>query len=485
MRAWGVVALLLASGGCLQGAFTCSEDAQCDLASGPGTCIDGGCAFEDEGCPSGMRWHGSAPGGLAGRCVDEPGGTTSGETTTSTGPVITTLDPDESSSSSSSSSSDASSDTGIPACPGESCGCAAAIEVGYSQSCALRNDGALLCWGRNEDGELGIGSTSEPMPNPTVIALAGDARADRLDAEMQTCIIDTEGGVQCWGGNNLRQTVPSSTTTPIVDPTPLDLPDAVVQLRAGTESSCAITAAGVLLCWGDAEFGELGGGIGAGPGPIAFAGEVGEIADVGVGREHTCVLAEGDVHCWGSNALGQLGAAMPTQSDAPLRVPLSGPARALGVGRHHGCALLDDDAIECWGANDVAQTGTDATTPVQPVPQTVDTSAIADPIAELVVFRDRNCVRTEAGTLHCWGHASNAVYRTDVYAFGDPEPLPQRIGVPDELGEAVVAFDHGHNHMCVLTDHHRVFCWGDHNSGAPGPKPGGDGPRPELDLQCP
>lgn len=90
---------------------------------------------------------------------------------------------------------------------------AISMATGGGHSCALRSGGSVVCWGRNYDGELGIGSLDEykatpvAVPGVTGIALVGCGGALRSD-----------GTTACWGTNYANQfgigdpwsTIPSS-----------------------------------------------------------------------------------------------------------------------------------------------------------------------------------------------------------------------------------------------------------------------------------
>jgi hypothetical protein len=82
---------------------------------------------------------------------------------------------------------------------------------------------------------------------------------------------------------------------------------------------------------------------------------------VAAGRSHTCAInAAGDVLCWGANAAGQLGVPVTQRlrSSVPVKVDLGGSkAIAVAAGGAHTCAILADGRIKCWGANDRGQLG--------------------------------------------------------------------------------------------------------------------------------
>lgn len=84
---------------------------------------------------------------------------------------------------------------------------AVAITAGWEHSCAILEDGSVKCWGRNDAGQLGIGSTDDmgdaagEMLALPAVELGTGRTAVAIDAGTQTCALLDNGGVKCWGGN--------------------------------------------------------------------------------------------------------------------------------------------------------------------------------------------------------------------------------------------------------------------------------------------
>ena len=83
----------------------------------------------------------------------------------------------------------------------------------FSRSCALINDGSVKCWGYNSNGFLGAGDYSQhPTPTP-VVGLASGVSSLSTNYANHTCVTLSGGSVKCWGYNNYGQIGDGSTTS--------------------------------------------------------------------------------------------------------------------------------------------------------------------------------------------------------------------------------------------------------------------------------
>ena len=237
---------------------------------------------------------------------------------------------------------------------------AVGLASGGFHNCAILSDHSVQCWGRNQDGQLGNGNNTTDAGTPQsvlglggVVALAGGG--------YHTCALLTDASVRCWGRNDRGQ-VGDGTSTSRTTPVAVSGMTNAVQLSAGLYHSCALLADGTVQCWGQNDSGQIGGTLVFSSVPVTVSGISNAVA-VSAGVFHSCaLLSDGTVRCWGQNGNGQLGNGTTTNSSSPVGVSgLSNVIRVTGAGLHT-CAILSNQAVRCWGYNVYGQLGNGSTT---------------------------------------------------------------------------------------------------------------------------
>ena len=118
----------------------------------------------------------------------------------------------------------------------------------------------------------------------------------------------SDGTIQCWGRNNQRQLGIGSTDELAAPGKSVVGISTAVSVSAGREHTCALLLNGGALCWGNGSNGRLGNGSTDNQNsPVTVSGITTAVA-VGAGRSHSCaVLADGSTQCWGGDGDGRLG----------------------------------------------------------------------------------------------------------------------------------------------------------------------------------
>lgn len=259
-----------------------------------------------------------------------------------------------------------------------------AVAAGGRHTCAIAEGGSASCWGTNDHGQLGDGSTtSRGLPAPVALGIPVSAIGP---GNLHTCALTTSRRLFCFGYNQFGQL---GDGTLLDAPTPREVgagqglvPGTVAAVDAGAAHTCALTAGGAAYCWGRNTTGQLGdGAVLDQPLPVQVQAPLtgGDFTAnaISAGAGHTCVVARVGVHCWGDNTMGQLGTGGPPVSARPLRV-LSWPATgetpvSASAGEQHTCGYSQKGTILCWGAGTAGQSG--SVRPVSPIPAPADRAA--------------------------------------------------------------------------------------------------------------
>jgi alpha-tubulin suppressor-like RCC1 family protein len=193
------------------------------------------------------------------------------------------------------------------------------ISSGDTHSCGLDADGSVLCWGSNDEGQLG-----DVTAEPTTIA----ASEHVVIEAMRVTAAEPFGHVS-----------------------------------AGARHTCALDRSGRAYCWGEAN-GEVRQRLTAVPGDVTFA-------TLNAGDGFTCgVSRDGRAFCWGRNSHGQLGNGTTTDSVEPTPVAGSQDFTSVSAGRNHACGLMADGLLYCWGRGAEGELGNGSTAD-QPTPALV------------------------------------------------------------------------------------------------------------------
>jgi alpha-tubulin suppressor-like RCC1 family protein len=229
-----------------------------------------------------------------------------------------------------------------------------AISAGSEHTCAVLRDGGAKCWGKNLNGRVGDGSGKLFIFSPVDVAELGSDIVSISAGDEHTCALTGTGNVKCWGRNTEGQLgMGQETNRSKVPVEVVNIDGNAIALSTGFSNSCVVTNDGQVKCWGWMGSDELSNA------PVALEGLDGNAKMVASGASHVCVVLEsGEVKCMGENTEGQLGNDTISDFEAFVTAQdLPGDITEIGVSFDSTCALTISGEIFCWGDNTSGELG--------------------------------------------------------------------------------------------------------------------------------
>jgi alpha-tubulin suppressor-like RCC1 family protein len=261
---------------------------------------------------------------------------------------------------------------------------ATALSTGGDSACALISVGKVDCWGRNELGQLGDGSTTS---SATPVSVKGISNATQISVgDRDACAILEGGRIDCWGENGYGELGNGTVTAgDEANPEPVEVSGVsdATSVSAGEDNTCAALATGAVDCWG-ADSSDT---------PTAIPG-ISEAVAVAAGEAECALLSSGHVVCWNpeKKVLDEVG--------------YLSSAIAIGTGGDHNCALLANNAVGCWGGNDNGDSDNNE-------PGSLNYSPDVEPpivtnATSVAAAGFESCAVVSGGAVECWGNNDGA-----------------------------------------------------------------------------
>ncbi|GIE34140.1 chromosome condensation regulator RCC1 [Actinoplanes italicus] len=324
------------------------------------------------------------------------------------------------------------------------------VFAGGSHLCGLDENAKAYCWGQNDSGQLGDGTTTSRQAPTAVNTPSGVTFTQFALGSTHTCATGSDTRTYCWG-SGFNGVLGNGSTANVSTPTPVDAPPGVTLTGLSTQGfhTCGLGSNATTYCWGQNAEGQVGDGTTTNrlsPVPVNAPGGV-TFTQIAAGHNHTCAIgSDSKVYCWGLGQNGAMGNGGTSNQSAPGLVTLPGGVTFTQVasGQNHSCAIGGDNRTYCWGFNGNSQVGNGNTTS-QPIPVPVAVPGGAA-LTEVAANFNFTCGLGNDSRAYCWG--SGWGYQTEsstpVATITMPVPFTRL-----SVGSA----------LCAQGNDNSAYCW--------------------------
>ncbi|MCJ8344654.1 hypothetical protein MJH12_03870, partial [bacterium] len=290
------------------------------------------------------------------------------------------------------------------------------IALSPNHSCLIDSKKEAYCFGLGTSGQLGNNS-KKSSPIPTKVVSLNSLKQIAI-ANQHGCALNQGGNVFCFGDNTYNRVGLSSGTITTI-PVQIQGLQNIEKIAVGQYHNCALDSSGDIYCFGYGQYGQLANQlyttqskpVKAFNGGTSIENDVHndfeqqlKFKDLAVGRYFTCALSlDNEVYCAGDNSMGQLAQLGISSSNTFKKVFLKKKVKSLALGQRHACVKYFDRTVSCWGANDFQQISDRNNTRVyQAIP--VFSNAL-----QLELGANHTCIIHMDNQVHCIGDKSQSL----------------------------------------------------------------------------
>ncbi|MEI6716714.1 MAG: hypothetical protein WCK87_03250, partial [Candidatus Saccharibacteria bacterium] len=230
------------------------------------------------------------------------------------------------------------------------------VSAHYTTNCAVINggtNGTVKCWGNNSFGQNGDQFNRNDVNNPYLVPGLTGVKSVSVGGNHVVALM-ADGTVRGWGRNAEGQLGGGSTTENHKPSQILNLTN-VYSVVADGSNTCALINGGTMKCTGDNKYGQLGNGSTTNQNTFTLVPGLTNLSNISLSANKACAViiggSGGSVKCWGANTIdsgqGSLGVGLV---DSAVKYPTLIPALGGVTSVAGDCATVTGGYVECWNS---------------------------------------------------------------------------------------------------------------------------------------
>ena len=331
---------------------------------------------------------------------------------------------------------------------------APAIATGGAYTINLKNDGSLWAWGFNDYGQLGGGTVVDRLSPVQIGTDTNWAKIAAAQGGYHTLALKSDGTLWAWGRNDEGE-LGDGTYVDRRSPVQIGSDTDWAKISAGAYHTMALKNDGTLWAWGSNDYGQLGDGTYVDRRSPVQVGSDTDWTKIAAGGFHTMALKnDGSLWAWGRNDYGQLGDGTYVDRRSPVQIGSDTDWTKISADGFHTMALKSGGTLWAWGANDYGQLGdgtfVDRRSPVQ-IGSDTDWAKISAGGFHTIAVKS-------GGTLWAWG-------RNDYGELGDGTFVDRRSPVQIGSDTNWYQIATGYLYTMALKNDNTLWAWGSNDYG--------------------